>query len=111
MNRARPELVSTRVDFTQQGFYFPWNSHSPLLLILSLVTSSLSALLLLSFSDQFWFDPSQLLGYVLIARLGFGLSAKVCFSHRRVYLLEQGKLLCKISPTESLYCLFLNLLV
>jgi hypothetical protein len=40
------------------------------------------ALLLLLFSAQFWFDPSQLLRYVLIARLGFGLSAKVCFSRR-----------------------------
>jgi hypothetical protein len=48
------------------------------------------------------------LGYVLITRLGFGLSAKVCFSHPRVYLPEQGKLLCKISPTESLGCLFLR---
>jgi hypothetical protein len=51
------------------------------------------------------------LGYVLITRLGFGLSAKVCFSRPRVYLPEQGKLLCKISPTESLGCLFLDLLV
>jgi hypothetical protein len=90
MNRARPELVSARVVFTQQGFYFPRNSCSPLLLSLPLVTSSLSALLLLLFSAQFWFDPSQLLRYVLIARLGFGLSAKVCFSRRWVYLLEQA---------------------
>jgi pentatricopeptide repeat protein len=60
------------------------------LLGLSLVTSSLSALLLLSFSAQFWFDPSQLPRYVLIIRLGFGLSARVCSSHRRIYLLEQA---------------------
>jgi hypothetical protein len=32
--------------------------------------------LLLSFSVPFWFDPSQLPRYVLIARLRFGLSAK-----------------------------------
>jgi hypothetical protein len=81
MNRARPELVSTRVVFTQQGFYFPRNSHSPLLLSLSLVTSSLSARLLPSFSAHILFDPSQLLRDVLIARLGFGLS--VCSSRRR----------------------------
>jgi hypothetical protein len=40
------------------------------------MTSSLSALLLLSFSAQFLFDPSLLPRYVLITRLGFGLGAK-----------------------------------
>jgi hypothetical protein len=54
------------------------------------VTSSLSARLLPSFSAHILFDPSQLLRDVLIARLGFGLSFKVCSSRRRIYLLEQA---------------------
>jgi hypothetical protein len=77
------------------------------LLGLSLVTSSPSALLLLSFSARFWFDPSQLPRYVLIIRLRFGLSAKGLLFTPPNLSARAGRLSCKISPTESFCCPFL----